>query len=367
MNECKKEKKEMANGFEKAKYTTCLLLTQQFRFCGNAFRADTYKGCDFGCKYCFANNRFNFKDRRIVPADLSVFEKYISGKGTGLTQELINNKVPVHLGGMSDPFQSAEKTYKRTLEFLKLFKEYPVSISTKTSYLTDEYWEVLNPKFHTFQISLISDNEGTIRKFEKNTPTAKERIEFINELKRRGFWVSVRVQPIINVDEAVSLLKKLEGYIDYATIEHLKISKTGSGKLRKQIFSLIGIESARYVVRRNYYKYPTDIIKRNIEIIKNSTSVKIGCGDNEAHELSDSLNCCGLDCMPESFNNWLKYNSMYIQMTGDKSQFYPKSKIYNSNVPNNTYLRFNKNQSYKFYVDKYCEEVHKLNERNLFT
>ena len=355
------------NGFEKAKYTTCLLLTQQFRFCGNSFRADTYKGCDFGCKYCFANNRSNFKDRRITPADLSVFEKYINGEGSGMTQELINNRVPVHLGGMSDPFQNAEKKHKTTLEFLKLFKNYPVSISTKTAHLDYEYWDVLDPKFHAFQISLISDNEETIKKFEKNTPSAKDRIKFIKELKSRGFWVSVRIQPIVNIDESISLLKKLNGFIDYATIEHLKVSKTDSGKLRKELFSLIGLESARYVLRRNYYKYPTDIIKSNIKAIKDSTTIKIGCGDNEAHEMSDSLNCCGLDCMPDSFKNWLKYNSMYIQMTGDKEQFYPKSKIYNSNIPNNTYIRFNKNTSYKFYVDKYCEEVHKLDERNLFT
>lgn len=348
-------------------YTSCLLLTQQFRFCGNSFRADTYKGCDFGCKYCFANNRFNFKDRKIIPADLRVFEKYINGNSSGMTQELINNKVPVHLGGMSDPFQSAEKKHKTTLAFLKMFRNYPVSISTKTASLANKYWDVLDPKFHTFQISLISDNEETIRKFEKNTPTANSRIEFIKELKKRGFWVSVRIQPIIHVNEAISLLKTLDGLIDYATIEHLKVSKTDSGEMRKEIFNLIGIESARYVVRRNYYKYPADIIKSNIEKIKNSTSVKIGCGDNEIHEMSDSFNCCGLDCMPESFNNWLKYNSMYIQMTNDITQWYPKSKIYNSNIPNNTYLRFKKNNSYKFYVDKYCEEVHKLGELNLFS
>ena len=29
----------------------------QFKFCGNPFRIDTYRNCDFGCKYCFANAR----------------------------------------------------------------------------------------------------------------------------------------------------------------------------------------------------------------------------------------------------------------------------------------------------------------------
>ena len=32
-------------------------LTNQFKYCPNAFRIDTYEGCSYGCKYCFANNR----------------------------------------------------------------------------------------------------------------------------------------------------------------------------------------------------------------------------------------------------------------------------------------------------------------------
>ena len=37
------------------KYHECMQLTSQFKFCPNAFRIDLYRGCDFGCKYCFAN------------------------------------------------------------------------------------------------------------------------------------------------------------------------------------------------------------------------------------------------------------------------------------------------------------------------
>ena len=192
-------------------YTYCLGLTQQFRFCGNSFRADTYQGCDFGCKYCFANYRGAIgvlrknNEKTSVPCDLDVFKKYLSGKGSGMTQELINNKIPIHLGGMSDPFQKCEFELRATFEFLKIFKEYPVSISTKTAYLPEDYFQILNPKYHTFQVSLFTDNEETIRKYELNTPTAKERIEFIKELKRRGFWVSVRIQPLINVDDNITM------------------------------------------------------------------------------------------------------------------------------------------------------------------
>ena len=315
-------------------YDYCIGLTQQFRFCGNAFRADTYQGCDFGCKYCFANYRGGIgvlrknNEKTSIPANLNVFKKYIQNSGNGLTQELVNNKIPIHLGGMSDPFQKLEFETETTYKFLKIFKEYPVSISTKTAHLPEKYYNVLNPKYHTFQISLFTDNEETIKKYELNTPTAKQRIDFIKELKNRGFWVSIRIQPLINIYEAISLLKKLDGFIDYATVEHIKVVKTGSSKLRYELFKLLGNDAAKLKIRRNYYKLPINEIKMNIKELKRHTSVKIGCGDNEAHELSDSNNCCGLDCMPEIFCNFLKYNSQYIRMTGDKSNWYPKSELF---------------------------------------
>ena len=34
-----------------------LTVGNQFKMCGNPFRIDTYRGCSFGCRYCFANSR----------------------------------------------------------------------------------------------------------------------------------------------------------------------------------------------------------------------------------------------------------------------------------------------------------------------
>ncbi len=360
------------NGFEKTKkYDYCIGLTQQFRFCGNAFRADTYQGCDFGCRYCFANYRGAIgvlrknNDSNSIPANIDVFKKYMDDKGSGLTQELINRKVPIHLGGMSDPFQRLELKERSTLKFLKIFKEYPVSISTKTAKLTNEYWEVLNPKYHVFQISLFSDNEETIRKFELNTPTAKERIDFIKELKKSGFWVSVRIQPLINVNEAISLLNKLNGYIDFATVEHIKVVKTGNSELRYQLFEMLGTYSGRLKIRRNYYKLPYNELIKDIEIIKANTNIPIGVGDNEIHEMSDCNNCCGLDLMPNSFSSWLKYNSQYIRMTNDKTGWFPKHTITPSNIPANIW-RKTKEYNFKMHVDKYLKDVYKYECDSLF-
>lgn len=346
-------------------YNTCLLLSQQFRHCGNPLRADTYQGCSFGCKYCFVSNRNYYGKKSNKAANIDIFKKYILGKHKGIEQELINHRVPIHLGGMSDPFQKREWDENKTYEFLNIFQRYPVSISTKTAYIPEKYFDVLNPKYHIFQISLISPNDKIIRIYENKTPPATDRIEFVKELKKRGFWVSIRIQPMIYIDDAIELLHILDGYIDYAIVEHLKVSYNGDRASAQELLSLVP-DGHLYRPWRNYYKLPIQIIKNNIDKIKSSTKIKIGCGDNEIHSLSDSLNCCGLDCAPDSFANWLKYNSMQILMTDNKCVYIPIGDITLSNIPNNIYNKCHKQKSYKYYVDDYMKDVFNYGENTLF-
>ena len=91
-----------------------------------------------------------------------------------------------------------------------------------------------------------------------------------------------------------------------------------------QIEKMKGVDT-RLVASGREYEFDVMTKRKNIEYIKSLTNVKIGCGDNDLHALSDSLNCCGIDTMPKAFSNWMKYNSMYIKMTGDRSQWSPQS------------------------------------------
>lgn len=312
------------------KYTNILKPTSQFVMCGNCFRMDTYKGCSFGCSYCFANNRgggnffseFQVADMQYVR---NLFKAAIEdGDCSTIKRECLNHRVPIHLGGLSDPFQPAEWRYGATFEFLEVTKKYgyPVNISTKASSLPDKYWGVLDPNIHTFSISLIGLSDDYVRSWESNTPSANDRINFVKELKNRGFWVSIRIQPIIVIEEVLALIKETEKFVDYYTVEHLKLPLDNREKLKALVQNLD--MQIPLVARGREYEFDTRVKLKNIEQIKKATSVKIGCGDNDLHHMSDSLNCCGVDTMPEPFKNWMKYNAMYIKMTGDRTQWFPK-------------------------------------------
>ena len=352
------------------KYTNCIGLTSQFRMCGNPFRADTYRGCEFNCVYCFANNRTgknfegknNFQIGDIKTIQRIFYNAFESDKQfKDINIELLRNRVPIHLGGMSDPFQPIEYTEHITYEFIKINNKYnyPIIISTKTADIPPEYFEILNPAIHAFQISLIGYDDDYIREFEPNTPDAKQRIEFIKLLKSKSFWVSIRIQPLISIVQVIRLIEKTQNIVDYYTIEHLKLTKMNIdiyNAMLPRLKKWIGNEVAYFAMggkNEIEYELPYEMKLNNIEKIKKITNIKIGCGDNSLHEKSDSLNCCGVDTMPIAFNNWLKYNSMYIAMTGKNDVWYPKC---NCNGVFNSGCIIDGFNNVKQYTDKYYYE-----------
>lgn len=342
-------------------YKYPIALTQQFRFCGNPFRVDVYKGCSFGCKYCFSASRFNGSEFSFMTADFSQIEKLfnkafdIDKESRDINVELLRHKVPLHLGGLSDPFQQAESEYKLTYKLLELTKKYnyPMIMSTKTAHLSDEYWEILDPEIHAFQISIMAYDDDFLRKYETNTPSIKERHSFIKQLKDKGFWVSVRLQPLISLDQAEKVVTAFSPIVDYITVEHLKIPLDN-----RQVRELFADKlNSDYIKPRysRHYEVKSSVKLRNILRLKEISKCPIGVGDNDLHEYSDSNCCCGVDTINDNFNGWLKYNyTCWLKGQIPEDTFIPTcsvSSCFNSNT------RSKKFNDFKSYVDEYIKNV----------
>lgn len=304
-------------------YSSSIGMTQQFRFCPNPFRVDLYKGCDFGCLYCFANSSVAKGHDGFGEAKISKLERLFSKaldsneESGNLTIELLRHRVPLHCGGMADPFQTREWTMHLTKQFIELTNKYnyPVTFSTKVADLPDEYFELLNPEIHAFQVSILGWDDDFVRKYETNTPTAAERVEFVKKLRAKGFWCSVRIQPLVNLEQAIKLLEHCGDAPSYITVEHLKIPFDNTevrmlfkdefvdGKFTKSKNNFRNMEAPIHVKKENIAKVKELVAKYNIPV---------GVGDNDLHYLSDSRCCCGIDTINENFENYLKYNLTYF-------------------------------------------------------
>lgn len=308
-------------------YSMPVLMTQQFRFCPNPFRIDMYRGCDFGCKYCFSttNNRagyLGFTEASIDIVKRLFYNAFVSNKKSNdVSVELLRHRVPLHCGGISDPFQSREKEMRLTYKMIKVANQYdyPILFSTKTAHLPDDYYDILRPDIHAFHSSIMGWTDSFIRKYEVNTPTAQERLDFGKQLKAKGFWWGIRIQPLIDIDEAEQLVINAGSTPDYITVEHLKIP-TDNAQVTKLFMS--EYQSSKFH-RPDYnlrnLEVITSVKKNNIERLQkiaNSNNVLVGVGDNDLHYMSQSRCCCGVDMINDNFSNYLKYNLTYMS-TGD--------------------------------------------------
>lgn len=327
-------------------YHECMQLTSQVKFCPNAFRVDMYRGCDFGCKYCFANmEAFHETGTGLSVwrmADIDhvkhVFHTALETdkESMSVIVELLRHGVPLHVGGMSDPFQKREWEYGLTKELIKISKEYdyPLMFSTKTASLPDEYYELLDPRIHAFQVSIMGWSPEYIRKWELNTPTAQQRAEFVYSLRSRGLWCGVRIQPVINVSEVELLMNTLVNMPSFYTIEHLHVI-TDSYEAYKSLLQYVGGDEGdgdHFIRFGGVTEFKHEIKRDNAERLiacANKYGVKVGVGDNDLHFMSQARSCCGIDLVGEKFNNYLKFNSCYMS-TGDvtvSDLWYPKSNV----------------------------------------
>ena len=345
-------------------------LTNQFKYCPNAFRLDTYEGCTFGCKYCFANTRGGgfAKQRKNESIDLDFMRRHFekafvdNRQYRDITIELMQHKVPFHVGGMADPFQAREFVEHKTLELIKLSNEfqYPLMFSTKASSLPENYWSVLDPKIHAFQISLCGYTDDFIRKYESNTPSAKERINFIKQLHDRGFWVSIRIQPLIDIDEALKVVEATNHTVDFITVEHIKIP-TDNYEVRALFEDVKEKYPFTKPKKSRHWEMTSEHKLKNIEKIREVAYSPIGCADNDLHRYSDSRCCCGIDFVNENFQNYLKYNTCYFYTGEEQGEEVDKSSIW---IPQNS-CRKCMNGDYRVeglyfineYVDKYIKET----------
>ena len=277
----------------------------QCYLCDVPIRFDTYVGCSHGCKYCFAKK---FQDITKIKIDetASKLEAFIKGK-RGAETRWCDWDIPLHWGGMSDPFQPCEKIHKVSLECLKVLAEtqYPFIVSTKGELaVEDEYLDLLAKCNCVFQISAVC---SSFNKLELGAPTFERRLEMAEIAAKRVKRVIIRIQPYMHevFDEVYENLEKFAKVGVYGVIiEGMKFKRRKPGLVK------VGGD----------FTYPYDVIKQDFIKLKeraHEVGLKIYAGENRIRKYGDSLTCCGIDGLEGFIPN--KYNLNHI-LNGDNQE-----------------------------------------------
>lgn len=237
-------------------------ITSQFRICPIPFHFDTYRGCQYGCIYCFARDFIEFQ-RRNAKTEQEKRQSFLVGNSPQGLQKWINKvndseynykkaeevawkeRIPVKIGATADPFPIVEKKERITYECLKIFDkyDYPVQISTKNPEVFEEYASEFVNSNIALNVSCSFCDDDIARKIEVGTISPSRRMESVRRLSQMGYKITMRLQPFIlpyseNVAERFVAMLKENGVWAFQT-EGLKLRLSMSPK-EKAIYAKIG-------------------------------------------------------------------------------------------------------------------------------
>ncbi len=164
-----------------------------------------YRGCEFGCQYCYARYTHEFMELR----DTFDFERKIYAKVNGpilLRVELARARdrgQSIALGTATDPYQPAEKQFEITRRILEVFAGFEgldFSITTKSVLILRDL-ELLKTisKRHRFSVHLTitTTDRRLARLLEPKAPPPAKRLEAVKQLSEAGIDVCVNAMPIL--------------------------------------------------------------------------------------------------------------------------------------------------------------------------
>ena len=164
-----------------------------------------YRGCSFGCRYCYARYTHEF----LGASEPRAFEREIFvklGAAAALEREATERRLrarPIVIGTATDPYQPAEAHYGITaslLEVLARFTGLRISITTKSALVVRDL-ETL-ARIHarstlSIHVSCITLDRALARELDPGAPTPERRLPTVATLARAGIPVGMNAMPIL--------------------------------------------------------------------------------------------------------------------------------------------------------------------------
>ena len=183
-----------------------------------AYSINPYRGCEFGCRYCYARYTHEFLapkqearqdgDGAVDYRDPNQFERLIFLKENAawlLEQELrrIDPREEIALGTATDPYQPIERTAKITRSLLEVFARksgYRLGIVTKSKLIErdiDLLQEIARRNTLVVHLTITTADAALARILEPRAPRPDLRFQAVRRLRAAGLTVGVLCSPLL--------------------------------------------------------------------------------------------------------------------------------------------------------------------------
>lgn len=163
-----------------------------------------YRGCEFGCRYCYARYTHEFMEMR----DGMEFEQkiYVKQHAAELLRHELRRVKPgesIALGTATDPYQPAERRYEVTRAVLEEFarqRGFELGIVTKSNMVTrdlDLLKVVAKSNRLSIHVTVTTLNVDLARILEPRAPRPDLRMESVRALAQAGLRVGISCSPVV--------------------------------------------------------------------------------------------------------------------------------------------------------------------------
>ena len=163
-----------------------------------------YRGCEFGCRYCYARYTHEFMGME----DGADFENRIYAKAAApeiLKAELrrVRPGEAIAIGTATDPYQPAERRYERTRAILEVFaaeRGRRLSLTTKSDLVARDIpllQEVARRNVLSVNLTITTLNTALARLVEPRAPRPDLRLAALGKLAEAGIHAGVFPNPVM--------------------------------------------------------------------------------------------------------------------------------------------------------------------------
>jgi DNA repair photolyase len=163
-----------------------------------------YRGCEFGCRYCYARYTHEFMDRQ----DPELFEREIYIKQHAawlLRQELkeVRAGEQIALGTATDPYQPIERRARVTRSLLEVFAEQQglrLGIVTKSTLIErdiDLLLKIAERNRLVLHLTITTPDAKLARILEPRAPSPELRFRTVERLRAAGLQVGILCSPLM--------------------------------------------------------------------------------------------------------------------------------------------------------------------------
>jgi DNA repair photolyase len=284
----------------------------QVILCDLPVRFDTYGGCTHNCSYCFVKKWKDISQVNVTYGEKALM-RFILGKRDRRVSWCDWN-IPLHWGGVSDPFQPAELIHGASKAALKVFAgtQYPVVISTKGVKVATrpDYLELLGQCNLLMQVSMMGP---TYDKYEDGAPTFMERVAALPALAAHSKRLVLRLQPYVpGMREEVGSF--FQAYAD-AGVHGVTLEGMKARTPQQNFVRLAG----DFVPDLSILK--PDVMR--LRDLAHKAGLRFYCSENRLRSMGDSANCCGFDGLEGFVGN---HANMCHLGEGEKIEYTPRMK-----------------------------------------